>query len=426
MTDVEEIMLQKAKERLQVWKKTLKDLDEKMKDAVRNFDKKAQGKLYSARNEAKMEIEEAKKDIRHWEDEAKKKADEQNNATVDINWNEYYDLGDILDIPDVENNVAWYALGQRLSRQFKNQKSKMSTALADAYIKYKPKKSVRDQITSIYPNITIHDVKTLQPKIDELENVNYAEEHIVTFSDKNNFFNRMRVNANFLTLYDSDEDDDLTYDEGFAERARVINMFLDLLPEKYTNGSKIEDDEDDEVYKATKDSKIDYETLSADSEWNWMFYLVALVFIGKLNQGAVVKKETFFDDFLKVIGVKKLSEKERKENEERKENKRKIKQKIDIEVTKSIYDPIVFKKNKKKKPAVFYRALLAYKKDENQMEVDDAPELPGISTFALLLVLPQSTVLPQSREYIFVIIKYNSEEKTVDIQEVVKRPVVTK
>lgn len=325
--------------------------------------------------------------------------------STEIDWKEGKSYPDsTLSIPDVENNVAWYALGQRLSRQFKNQKSQMSTALADAYIKYKPKKSVRDQITSIYPNITIHDIKTLQPKIDELENVNYAEEHIVTFSDENNFFNRMRVNANFLTLYDSDEDDDLTYDEGFAERARVINMFLDLLPEEYTNG------------------EIDYETLSADSEWNWMFYLVALVFIGKLKEGAVVNKETFFDEFLKVVEkskAKQLTREEQKQNENRKKNKRDIKKKIDIQVTTNISDPIVFKKNKKKKPAVFYRVLLAYKEDEKQMEMDNAPELPGISTFALLLVLPES-------KDIFVIIKYDSEEKTVYIEKVFKRPAVTK
>ncbi len=395
MTDAE-IEIKKAKKRLEDGEKTLKDLDERKTQ----LDWK---KRESARNEAKIEIKKAKEDISFWE----KKADEQNNTTEDIDWKEYYPWK-TLDIPDVENNVAWYALGQRLSRQFKNQKSKMSTALADAYIKYKPKKSVRDQITSIYPNITIHDVKTLQPKIDELENVNYAEEHIVTFSDKNNFFNRMRVNANFLTLYDSDEDDDLTYDEGFAERARVINMFLDLLPEKYPNG------------------EIDYETLSADSEWNWMFYLVALVFIGQLKKGDVVEKETFFDKFLKVIeGSKQLTKEEQIQKKQKKENKGNIKKQIDIEVTKYISDPIVFKKNKKKKPAAFYRVLLAYEKDEEQMEVDDAPELPGISTFALLLVLPQSKVLPESKD-IFVIIEYNSKEETVDIKEVVKRPVVTK
>ena len=85
----------------------------------------------------------------------------------------------------------------------------------------------------------------------------------------------------------------------------------------------------------------------------------------------------------------------------------------------------MFKKNKKKKPAVFYRVLLAYEKDKDQMEVDDAPELPGTSTFALLLVLPQSKVLSESKD-IFVIIEYNSKEKTVSIKEVVKRPGVTK
>lgn len=326
-------------------------------------------------------------------------------TTEDINWNEDYVKihGSILYIPDVENNVAWYALGQRLSRQFKNQKSKMSTALADAYIKYKPKKALRDKIKASFPDIIVHDIKTLQPEVYEMDELNYAEEHIVTFSNKNNLFNRMRINASFLAFNDSDEDDDLTYDEGFAERARVINMFLDLLPEEYKNGLEIEDDE---VYEATKDLKIeDYETLSADSEWkwNWMFYLVALVFIGELQKGKSVIKNTLFEKYI----------------QKNKKNMTRIKEEIKINTFKTIYDPIIFKQDKKKKrePAAFYRVLLAYKRYKKDMEVEDAV-LPGISTFALLLVVPTKS------KNILVIIEDNSKKETVDIKEVVERPVV--
>ena len=338
---------------------------------------------------------------------------------TEIDWKEETQYDDLeLSIPDVENNVAWYALGQRLSRQFKNQKSKMSTALADAYIKYKPKKALRDKIKASFPDIIVHDIKTLQPEIYEMDEVNYAEEHIVTFSNKKNLFNRMRINASFLAFNDSDEDDDLTYDESFAERARVINMFLDLLPEEYKNGLEIEDDE---VYEATKDLKIeDYEMLSADSEWkwNWMFYLVALVYIGNFNKGEVVTKKTFFDECLKVIGGNKLSKEEQEKNEKRTKNKGNITKKININKFTQIDDPIIFKQDKKKKrePAAFYRVLLAYKRYKKDMEVEDAV-LPGISTFALLLVVPKS-------KNILVIIEDNSKKETVDIKEVVERPVV--
>ena len=79
----------------------------------------------------------------------------------------------------------------------------------------------------------------------------------------------------------------------------------------------------------------------------------------------------------------------------------------------------MFKKNKKKKPSKFYRVLLAYVPYDDEMEVDNAPALPGISTFALLLVVPKS-------KDILVIIEDDSKKETVDIKEVVKRPVVTK
>lgn len=306
--------------------------------------------------------------------------------SIEIDWKEEKTYPDsTLSIPDVENNVAWYALGQRLSRKYKNKKSQMSTALADAYIKYKPKKALRDKIKASFPDIIVHDIKTLQPEVYKMDEVNYAEEHIVTFSDNNNVFNRMRINASFLVFQDSDEDDDLTYDEGFAERARIINLFHDLLPEQYTKGLKI-----------------DYETLSADSEWNWMFYLVALVYIGTLKEGEDVTKKTFFDEYIK----------------KNVENRRSIKDEININTFSNISNPIAFKKNKKEQPSGFYRTLLAYKPYEDQMEVEGAPALPGISTFALLLVVPKS------KQDILVIIKDDSKQETVNIKEVVKRPVV--